>query len=649
MAFSTTEKNMKKIRREYPPRSLYPGELEQIQHEFKNLKKYNAEQALKCLARTKYNSEWHAILSCLIKDGMLLPHASRMASKVYGPAFLKYLSKKERVAATLTALEQLAHYITLQSQAKQLEFIQKILGGHTFPLNQLIPDEKVRNSFFPAQQQKRVPLPNRPPPSRAPLPLTCLDEIQNIECKEETTSFSMGEVGNLLENWMNRDPRFCHEGSLSFIFGEGTTIVRTSKREHPCATRYAYFRIQSVRKDEKIKRECDYCGLILVRMGTTEPRFHEVDCIFFQEIWDSKTEFAHIMKKIGDMITSIYMSPIVHVYETFLRKSPLLLGSLYFYASYISPQCEAEAVNRDQLIYSLEHDVQKWTKSWSCFMEDAMKDFSILKKSALGRTQPEEVKIHVQSGHDVGVECKAWNDLFQFAISCNEPLQENIYNRFQKYMTDFLSDMLSDVSAYGHICYGGEILLFSNVEEKWATIADSDYPLRTKCAGRVLHLTVLLINLQMGPFSDPNQNLNQFEDEYNTLKQQEKIKGHTMALLIDHDSKEIELYEPNGETNWFPLVWDSLQGYFYRNLPQFENFKWVSTFDFCPLKGPQAISGKAMCSYFSLLWIYLRIHCPDVSRENLLDSLLLGGKNTLEQLLKGLQCMLKFYADQKKR
>ena len=464
---------MKKIR-EYPPRSLYGGELEQVQHEFKHLKKYNAEQALKCLARTKHNSEWLAILSCLIKDGMVLPHASRMASEVYGSASLssfKYLSQKERVAATLTALQQLAHYITLQSQAKQLELIHKIVGGHSVPLAQLIPDEKIRDSFFPAQLKlKRVPLPNRPPPSRPlspplplPRPLTCLDEIQNMECKEGTRSFSMGEVGNLLENWMSRDPRFCREGSMSFVFEEEAILFQTSKREFPCATKYAYLRIQSIRKGKKkIGRECDYCGLILVRIGTTEvtkPRFHEVDCIFFQEFWNSKTEFAHIMKKIGDLITSIWPSepsgPIVHVYETFLRKSPLLLGSLYLYASYISPQCEAEAVNRDQLIYSLEHDAQQWTKNWSCFMEDAMKEFSILGKSALGRKQPEEVKIHVQSGRDVGVECKAWNDLFQFAISCNEPLQENIYNRFQKYMNDFLSDMLSDVSAYGHICYGG--------------------------------------------------------------------------------------------------------------------------------------------------------------------------------------------------
>ena len=85
-----------------------------------------------------------------------------------------------------------------------------------------------------------------------------------------------------------------------------------------------------------------------------------------------------------------------------------------------------------------------------------------------------------------------------------------------------------------------------------------------------------------------------------------RINGrHSEALLVDNLFQTIEFFEPNGPAvSWYPEVSSFLEHEMKILLPK---YKFLSTGEFCPMIGPQAISGLGICGSFSLLFLLLRI------------------------------------------
>jgi len=90
---------------------------------------------------------------------------------------------------------------------------------------------------------------------------------------------------------------------------------------------------------------------------------------------------------------------------------------------------------------------------------------------------------------------------------------------------------------------------------------------------------------------------------------------HSNILLIDNSAREIELFEPNGPNfeTYNPLIklLGTLSSYRISNFQETCNFP----------SGPQLVAGLPICAIFSLLYIYLRLSEPFLSRSLLVEYL----------------------------
>jgi hypothetical protein len=234
-----------------------------------------------------------------------------------------------------------------------------------------------------------------------------------------------------------------------------------------------------------------------------------------------------------------------------------------------------------------------------------------------------------------GSQCPAWDELM--SISCrgeDVELSEKNYNIYYPKSEAFLQKIISEVKQLHRSCFGGVIALACNLDAQWAEVYEA--PDLYNC--RKSPMTVFSVNVWMGQFKRARR----LVEELQILDTENALKGHRMALLLDNENKELELYEPNGgETLWGPLVKEALQAYLGRQLTSLRKYRWIDTHQFCPrIMGPQTLSGRKMCVYYSLLWIYLRLHCPAVDRGTLTTILALEGKVGIDRLLKAIQCKL---------
>src|SRR6185312_14583281 len=74
-------------------------------------------------------------------------------------------------------------------------------------------------------------------------------------------------------------------------------------------------------------------------------------------------------------------------------------------------------------------------------------------------------------------------------------------------------------------------------------------------------------------------------------------------------------------------------------------YNWITPAEFCPRIGIRMIHKGEFCAFFSLLWIYLRIHCSTIEREKLHTALVSGGPEFLAPLILGIQCKLQNHRD----
>lgn len=176
-------------------------------------------------------------------------------------------------------------------------------------------------------------------------------------------------------------------------------------------------------------------------------------------------------------------------------------------------------------------------------------------------------------------------------------------------------------------CYYGRMSLAVDQAQKKAGIYDIEL---TPCTGG---RKVVVLHLEFGDFDfDGMGDLKRQVDTYRAMEPN-RI-GHAMGLILDEDTKTGELFEPNSPSVWWvePVR---------RSLIQWGKDRY-ETIDsprlFCPNVNIQTKIGEGVCLAMAMLYLSLRVHCPTISRADILKGLTEAGTQYLNSLLQKFLC-----------
>ena len=119
--------------------------------------------------------------------------------------------------------------------------------------------------------------------------------------------------------------------------------------------------------------------------------------------------------------------------------------------------------------------------------------------------------------------------------------------------------------------------------------------------------------------------------------------GHATNIIIDHQNKTIEYYEPNGpaDLEWHPRVQKFLQKHFSKEYP---DYKFIPAENYCSPIGPQGIAGVPYCVVFSFFHLWSRIIAPDLDVEEFIMDLVSRSQSQLQDIIIRFICQLYNYA-----
>lgn len=104
--------------------------------------------------------------------------------------------------------------------------------------------------------------------------------------------------------------------------------------------------------------------------------------------------------------------------------------------------------------------------------------------------------------------------------------------------------------------------------------------------------------------------------------------SHYTLIFQDQNADTDEYFESNGVARWTSAVTSALREY----LPNL-----ILPEEYCPKRALQKLTGDYLCANWSLLYGFLRIHCPELNRQELID---LMSNVDLERLIYGWTCYL---------
>jgi len=271
--------------------------------------------------------------------------------------------------------------------------------------------------------------------------------------------------------------------------------------------------------------------------------------------------------------------------------------------------------------------------------------------------------------------CKLYKDIN--ATRCDLRLTQQTYHDFQtKYLDLFLSHILSEQHAscvMGTIQVAVHSYRLTPAQQKartvtyrrgssiiteypppigydWARLLSSDVD--PASCGRVRRAVVPVL-LRLGNYSGPRTSpVTQLRAEYDQnrrpsgARDSELWGGHYSVVLIDNVDKTIEYFEPNGSSAaWIEPVLPVLRRLLVEGgVPRFRNYRLIEPGEFCPRVSIQAISQTAMCAFWSSLYTLLRLGCPRVPRDKLVEDLAGRGRPFLLRLLQRWHCYMWAYS-----
>lgn len=229
---------------------------------------------------------------------------------------------------------------------------------------------------------------------------------------------------------------------------------------------------------------------------------------------------------------------------------------------------------------------------------------------------------------------------------CSEVLDEETYHNFQtKYMNQFFSKILKEDES----CLGGELNIAirepeNNVFDQYRI---TEFKVdRDKCD--LLETVVIPIRTSFAPFNFKQAKTpEEIKEQYDSLGGQ----GHYTVLVVNTTSKEIEYFETNGSSaGWLPVTEKAIRDAFVQGaknqaIPsEWSTYEFIWPGQFCPRISWQGLAQTQTCAYWSTLFAVLRVACPNVSRTELVESILNQGKEYLLKLLQAWHCFMWNYA-----
>jgi hypothetical protein len=117
---------------------------------------------------------------------------------------------------------------------------------------------------------------------------------------------------------------------------------------------------------------------------------------------------------------------------------------------------------------------------------------------------------------------------------------------------------------------------------------------------------------------------------------------HSNVLLINIEKRTIELFEPHGNAYWTNSVFEEIKTYLSAQYP---NYQFIHPLDYCPNISIQALTGDSLCINWTALYVSLRMICPDIPRDKVINGLMDLGKEGLETLMKKWTVYMYNYSD----
>lgn len=115
---------------------------------------------------------------------------------------------------------------------------------------------------------------------------------------------------------------------------------------------------------------------------------------------------------------------------------------------------------------------------------------------------------------------------------------------------------------------------------------------------------------------------------------------HSEAVLVDSLFGTVEFFEPNGPVaSWYPLISSFIENKFKSIFP---TYKFLSTSEFCPIFGPQSVTGLAACGAFSILFLLLRVF-NDLTSGEIIGTLVNLPRSELTLLMNKFICYVVDY------
>ncbi len=256
--------------------------------------------------------------------------------------------------------------------------------------------------------------------------------------------------------------------------------------------------------------------------------------------------------------------------------------------------------------------------------------------------------------HKIEYITKQMCDLSKYAdVNSKEDL---VYINFSPYRPMFMRSIVQDA---GRDCYGGTITLLvpeykdqfllpvlSN--EWWKTLLDKEPSYESQNLVQKCNTTVYLVALHFYKLDEKTYKQLYTMSNADTVKAKqfrkiESTEGHLTALVVDHATRQINYFEPNGQVaQWLPVVNRRLLITMKEMYPDY-NLTGTLVQE-CPRRGIQYYAEDSRCANWSMLYLYLRINCPFATSKELESFAGDLDDDELQQLMTGWMCFMWGYA-----
>lgn len=241
-----------------------------------------------------------------------------------------------------------------------------------------------------------------------------------------------------------------------------------------------------------------------------------------------------------------------------------------------------------------------------------------------GSRIPSEIKIEKLEEE---TPCSLWDEIKSMDIKdCKDPLTEQSYRDFSQYSDAFLAFMTRHLAKRSG-CYRGILSIAVNIREKRAQVFDL-----TKQSFECPERPSMEVFVGALHFVDFPTGLS--DKEIADMVKEKGGVGHAVAIILNRTLNEVEYYDPNGSlTPWNQPVIELLEKFF-----ETQSDNVIEQETWCPVVGPQRISGEGICSLFTQLILLLRLACPLLRREELFQTLLSLNREEMNNLMESFHC-----------